>query len=29
MNVYIVWLNEDWENLDLYLMKNNALENNY
>ena len=29
MNVYIVWLNKDWENLDLYLMKNNALENNY
>ena len=28
MNVYIVWLNEDWENLDLYHMKNNALENN-
>ena len=24
-----VWINEDWENLELYHMKNNAAENNY
>ena len=24
-----VWINEDWENLELYHMKNNATENNY
>ena len=24
-----VWINEDWENLELYHMKKNAAENNY
>ena len=24
-----VWINEEWENLELYHMKNNAAENNY
>ena len=24
-----VWIKEDWENLELYHMKNNATENNY
>ena len=23
------WINEEWENLELYYMKNNAAENNY
>ena len=24
-----MWINEDWGNLELYHMKNNAAENNY
>ena len=24
-----VWINEDWENLEPYHMKNNAADNNY